>query len=143
MSPTLNPGNRVLINKLLTPHRWDLVAYRDPNDPHHPVHCKRLIGLPGDHLRFDNDQLFVNDLLTMPPSPLLGHLHASPPSIPPTQTRYHDGQTITLGPDQYFLLSTNPTLSPDSRLTGPSKRPSLIGVVDLIYWPPSKIRLLR
>ncbi len=49
---------------------------------------------------------------------------------------------VTLGPDEYFLLGDNTSVSSDSRSQGPAKRADLIGVVDVIYWPFERMRIL-
>jgi signal peptidase I len=144
MSPTLEPRDRFCVNKLLHPRRWDLVAYWN-HVPEPVIYCKRLIGLPGERLRFENGNLYVNDQPVVPPPPpplLARRLHASPGSAP-TATRYKEGETIILGPNEYFFIGDNVDASADSRWYGPTDRGALIGVVDLIYWPPRKIRIVR
>jgi signal peptidase I len=142
MSPTINPDDRFIVNRLLRPRRWDLVAYRN-NGPHPEVYCKRVIGLPGEKLRFDHGNIFINDHLVTPPPVLAGHLRAFPGETQPAYFRYKEGETITLGDNQYFFVGDNIDISADSRMYGPSDRSSLVGVVDVIYWPVTKIRILR
>jgi signal peptidase I len=142
MSPTIEPGDRLVVNKLVGPKRLDLVAYWS-DDAQPAVYCKRLIGLPGERIRFDQGALFVNDQqLTLPPV-LAGKCYASPSALPPDRARYRDGESIALGPDEYFFIGDNVDVSMDSRLAGPSHASSLVGVVDFVYWPPNKARLVR
>jgi signal peptidase I len=142
MSPTIDPGDRFVVNKLIQPRRWDLVAYWNPG-PHPTIYCKRLIGLPGERLRFDDGRIFINDQpVTMPPV-LAGRCHAHPPSLSKSAAPYQDGQTIVLGNNDFFFIGDNVAISADSRLLGPSPASSLVGVVDLIYWPLSKAGIVR
>jgi signal peptidase I len=145
MSPTIEARDCFFADKLLCPRRFDLVVYRN-NDEAHAIYCKRLIALPGERLRFENGAIYINDQLASPPAGLAGRYHAAPgaPGNPGTASaRYHDRQTITLGADENFLVGDNVDISADSRSYGPSQTRSLIGVVDLIYWPPPKMRIIR
>ena len=142
MSPTLVPGDRFIVNKLLAPRRLDLVAYRT-HGPRPEIFCKRLIGLPGERLRFEGGNLYVNDRQVSVPQVLAGHCHAFPPAMDSTSARYQEGQTISLGNDEYFFIGDNADESGDSRLHGPSHRADLVGVVDLIYWPIGKLHSVR
>ncbi len=148
MTPTVTPGDRIFVEKLLPPSRWDLVAYHEirspqPGGPQPVVMCKRLIALPGERLRFENGQIYINDHLVEAPSTIAGRCHSAPAGMSPEQKRYKDGESIILGPDEYFFIGDNLDISNDSRLEGPSIRSSLIGVIDLVYWPPSHARIGR
>ncbi|MEX2142444.1 MAG: signal peptidase I [Pirellulales bacterium] len=141
MAPTLNLDDRFVVNKLLTPRRWDLVAYQT-NDAEPVISCKRLVGLPGESLRFQNGTLYVNDEALSGPEVLAGRYSAELADAPEL-TRYRDGQTIQLGDEEYFFVGDNVERSKDSRTDGPTDREKLIGVVDLIYWPFNRITVLR
>jgi signal peptidase I len=143
MSPTLIAGDRFVANKILRPRRWDLVAYwaHFPKSPP-AIHCKRIIGLPHDSLRFSSDgQLYVNGQLAASPAVLAGRLHASIPNY--SSQLYCDDESIQLGDDEFFVVGDNIDVSADSRLMGPSKVSDLVGVVDLRYWPLNRISLVR
>lgn len=142
MHPTLEPGDCFMVNKLITPRRWDLVAHWTRDADPQPV-CQRLVGLPGEQLRLENGTLFVNGQTVTVPSVVAGRYHAAPTGASADLVRYNDGETITLGPDEYFFIGDNVDRSLDSRLQGPSDRSTLLGVVDLIYWPPARMRILR
>ena len=138
MAPTLEPGDRISVNRLLAPRRWDLVVYRHEHSG--VLYCKRVAGLPGERLRFEGGSLFVNDQPAVAPPVLAGRLRATPFAA---RGRYREGETITLGEQEYFYIGDNVDNSADSRLEGPSDAGSLGGVVDLIYWPPRKAAILR
>ncbi|HTW73613.1 MAG TPA: signal peptidase I [Steroidobacteraceae bacterium] len=75
MMPTLLDGDFIIVNKydyglrlpvldrkivpIGEPHRGDVVVFRFPPDPS-VNYIKRLVGLPGDHVRVFNDQLIIN-----------------------------------------------------------------------------------
>ena len=78
MEPTILPRDFVAVNqfayglrlpvlnkKILSigePKRGDIVVFRYPGDPH-VDYIKRVIGLPGDHLIYQNKQLTINGKL--------------------------------------------------------------------------------
>lgn len=141
MSPTLERGARVSVNKLITPRRWDLVVYY--NEARGELYCKRLVGLPGERIRFERGSLFVNDQPLEAPAVLAGRLRTTVPNVPPGMILYEEGETIQLGPTEYFLIGDNLERSNDSRLEGPTDVEHLVGVIDLVYWPPRNAAILR
>lgn len=76
MLPTLEKGDFILVNrfayglrfpvfnfKLLAlgkPNRGDVIVFRYPEDPSID-YIKRVVGLPGDKIRYANKQLYIND----------------------------------------------------------------------------------
>ncbi len=75
MMPTLHDGDFILVNKfsyglrlpvvnrkildLGLPGRGDVVVFRYPRDPA-VNYIKRVVGLPGDRVRVENDRIYVN-----------------------------------------------------------------------------------
>jgi len=75
MMPTLLDGDFILVNKFAfglrlpvtntkvvdfgEPRRGDVVVFRYPPDPA-INYIKRVVGLPGDRIRIENDRLFIN-----------------------------------------------------------------------------------
>lgn len=142
MSPTIDPGDRLLVNKMERPRRLDVVLYHS-QDRNRTVYCKRVIALPGERLRFENGNVYINNQPIALPSVIAGKCHAFAARAPLNWRRYVDGQTIALGPAQYFVLGDNLDVSVDSRMTGPLAAGSLVGVVDLRYWPLGRWHILR
>ena len=142
MAPTLVPGDRFAVDKLLTPRRFDIVAYH-PEVDRAVLYAHRLIGLPGERLRFAGGSLYINDVKIDAPPVLAGRLTAAPLAAPPGLQRYREGQEIQLGADEYFLVGDHLDVAFDCRVRGPAPRAELVGVADLIYWPAGKFRVLR
>ena len=61
MMPTLLDGDRMIVNKLSylvgEPERFDIVVFHAPEGKDY---IKRVIGLPGDHIAYEDDILYVN-----------------------------------------------------------------------------------
>lgn len=61
MMPTYEDGDRIIVNKIgktMTDlERFDIVVFKAPDERNF---IKRIIGLPGDHIEYKNDELYVN-----------------------------------------------------------------------------------
>ena len=53
-------GDRLLVEKLGRPKRWDLIVFKYPKDPS-VNYVKRLVGLPGEKLDLVGGDVFIND----------------------------------------------------------------------------------
>ncbi len=100
------------------------------------------MGLPGERLKFEGGDLYVDDRLVSRPSVVEGSF-AAPRRAPASHVLYQEGEVIRLGSDEYFLIGDNIDRSLDSRLQGPTPRSSIVGVADLRYWPLDRFDLLR
>ena len=162
MEPTLLVGDFLLVNKevskdpwmrLIAPtyqiHRGDLVVFHYPVEP--SLHLvKRVIGLPGDHIRLRDGRAWING------SPLDEPYAVFRPAAPDS---YRDefprlGSTdpnvdsrwwiqlrslvqngdITVPPDNFFVLGDNRNDSDDSRYWGFVPRSAIVGKPFLIYF---------
>jgi signal peptidase I len=149
MAPTLEPGDRFIAHKRIEPRRWDVVAFRAPPEPdgRRNLYVKRLVGLPGERLEIIDGDVHIN-----------GHPLPRPSGVGPYESTTHvgprngcQGNPITLGADEYFLLGDNSPISGDSRYWTagvPGHQPGTVGRADIvgrgtyIYWPPSRWRRL-
>src|SRR5690606_6110462 len=61
MMPTLENGDRMIVNKfgymVAELNRFDIVVFHAPEGKDY---IKRVIGLPGEHIEYRNDQLYIN-----------------------------------------------------------------------------------
>jgi signal peptidase I len=93
---------------------------------------KRVVALPGDHLKILNGIPIVNG------KPVEGDWEIRP-------CRGLGGcdfpKEITIPPDHYFMMGDNRGASDDSRYWGPVPRDWLIGTAFATYWPPDRIGL--
>lgn len=131
MEPTLLPRDRVLVDKFLYRlrqyHRGDVIVLKYPLNPHRN-YIKRVVALPNDTVEIREGILYVNGQLTPEP--------------------YVNGQVVgNFGPvkiplDSIFVLGDNRNNSEDSRAFGPLGKDLIIGQAILIYWPPTRVKLL-
>jgi len=163
MDDTLKIGDHLLVDKLayapggaessLLPYapvkRGDVIVFRYPIDLKE-TYVKRVIGVPGDRVRLENKQVFVNGRRLSEP-----YVHHIDPGISayrddfppppgttlfPTQRAYEmirdhaRGGEMVVPPGQYFAMGDNRDNSSDSRFWGFVPRENIIGKPLLIYW---------
>jgi signal peptidase I len=132
MEPTLLPHDRVLVNKFLyrfrQPQRGDIIVLRYPRDPGRN-YIKRIVALPGDKVQIRDGHLLINGV------------SVEEVYINGTPTGDYGPETVPF--DSFFVLGDNRNNSEDSRTFGFLKRDLVVGHAMLIYWPPTRIRLLR
>ncbi|HXQ58583.1 MAG TPA: signal peptidase I [Acidimicrobiales bacterium] len=129
MTPTLQPGDRILVNKLSsTVHRGDIVVFANPpadrGGP--PTLVKRVIGLPGERISSRGSVVLINGRPLSEPwlPPLTGQCAEPSEHIPPT----------TVAPDHYFVMGDCRGNSDDSRYWGTVPGANIVGKVDVIMW---------
>jgi signal peptidase I len=152
MEPTLHcaqPGtgceakwnDRVIANRFIyhfqDPERGDVVVFDPPAGVERAcgaggTYVKRLIGLPGETVSQQNGVVYVNGQALE--EPYLEEGRRGGPDFGP----------VELGPDEYWMMGDNRTLSCDSRRWLEAGLPlvtrdDLIGPVFFVYWPLDRI----
>jgi len=134
MMPSLDDQERIFVNKFV--YRWepiqrgDIVVFRYPRDPS-KSYIKRVIGIPGDQIRIDSGQLYVNE------QPIIEDY------VPPAYTDERSYSEIVVPPRSYFVLGDHRSMSNDSRDFGPVKEGYIFGKAVFGYWPMDKLGRLR
>jgi signal peptidase I len=125
MEPYIRSGEYVLINtfayRIGVPHRGEIVAFRHEGDAR-SVFIKRVIGLPGDRVRIDRGQVYINGARLE--EPYVAHA---------------DGRSfaqVLVPPSSVYVLGDNRAESEDSRFFGPVGDDRLIGRAIAGVWPP-------
>lgn len=130
MIPTVTQDERLFVNNVAyafeLPERGDIVVLRSHQDNKNLI--KRVIGLPGDHIRIADEKVWVNNIeLTEP------YLNVSPT---------YAGEW-TIGSDEVFILGDNRNISYDSHNYGPIPMENIFGKAVVIYWPPEEVSFLE
>jgi signal peptidase I len=138
MMPTLQDKDRMLVNKIGyrigSPDRFDIVVFHATEDKDY---IKRVIGLPGDHIEYKDDQLYIN-----------GELFEEP-YLDPYKQEVVDGPltppfVIDSVPDGHlFVMGDNRRYSKDSRQIGPVQISEVLGKTNIVYWPFSDIGIIE
>ena len=166
MEPTLLVGDHLLVNKFifggrsawldhLLPYRdirrGDIIVFKFPFDDH-PHYVKRVIGLPGDHIKIADQQVFVNGKKLSEPYVVHDPAADDPfgDNFPPSGQFFLQGRLrpewaaqilnyvkkgeLVVPPDHFFAMGDNRDNSWDSRYWGFVDRDAIMGRPVLIYW---------
>ncbi|WP_347552436.1 signal peptidase I [Pseudalkalibacillus hwajinpoensis] len=136
MMPTIQDGNRLIINKIgyevSEPDRFDLVVFHANEQEDY---IKRVIGLPGDTIEYKNDVLYINGKKLE--EPYLERFQKDIFNGNLTENfKLEDKTGKTKVPEGYlFLMGDNRRHSYDSRHIGFVPMDQVVGKVNLRYWP--------
>jgi len=166
MEPTLLVGDHLLVNKFifegngawyekLLPYRairrGDIIVFKFPFDDH-PHYVKRVVGLPGDHVRIINQHVYVNGDPVSEPYVVHDPAYEDPfgDNFPPANRYFveiglrpewaeqilshvHGGELV-IPADNYFVMGDNRDRSWDSRYWGFVDRHAIMGRPIMVYW---------
>lgn len=127
MQPTFTNKEKVIVSKTSSPKRFDIVTFHAPgtNDDY----IKRVIGLPGDHVKMQKDMLFINGKKYNEP-----YLKSAKSALDGQDYLTNDFD-IHVPDNTLFVLGDNRKVSNDSRIFGTIQSESVIGVVKCTYYP--------
>jgi signal peptidase I len=134
MLPRLEDSDRLFINKFVyhfaAIERGDVVVFRYPRDPE-KSYIKRVVALPGDRLRIDRGNVWLNGKLL-------------PEDYVPEE--YRDSRSmaeIVVPEGEYFMMGDHRSISSDSREFGPVERDLIYGKASFVYWPTRDAGVVR
>lgn len=145
MYPNLENGEYVGLLKLDTIHRNSVVVFDargvDPQAKEHGnIYVKRVIGLPGDHLRYTSDgQLLINGKqqaqdYIVDDQKRQGTLEIAKNEVSSTHVNLKNDQDIVVPEGKYLVLGDNRAISRDSRYFGFVPKDKIEGVVYAFPW---------
>lgn len=134
MNPGLEDQDRLFVNKLAFRvgeiHHSDVVVFLYPHD-HTKSYIKRVIAVPGDHIRIDHGRVYLND-------------QRLPESYVPT--RFTDDRSqpeLIIPAASYFVMGDHRSISSDSRDFGLVPRDLIYGKAAFVYWPMDQAGVVR
>ncbi len=134
MVPMLQDQDRLFINKVAYRvgdiHRGDVIVFHYPRDTE-KSYIKRVIGLPGDHIRIEHGRVFVND---------------QPLQEAYVPARYADERSepeLGVPGNAYYVMGDHRSISSDSRDFGTVERRFIYGRAAFVYWPMSEAGVVR
>ncbi len=128
MLPTLQDGSRLFINQFSYRFGWghirrgDTVVFWFPGDIT-KSYIKRVIGLPGDRVAIDDGYVVVNGK------------KLQENYIPKQYRENQNYGTITVPPNDYFVLGDHRDASNDSRAWGFVPKNYIYGKAVFVFWP--------
>lgn len=133
MEPSFHNGDYLIVDEISyrfrDPQRGEVVIFDYPLNASQRF-VKRIIGLPGEKLVVREQEIEIETVkggkIVLDESSYLQDL----PSM--------SGFSITLGPEQYFVLGDNRSFSFDSRNWGPVSGEEMVGRVWIKLWPFSE-----
>ncbi len=115
MIPTVEDGDYVIaVRRLYELETDDVIAFEYTENGMSEYHIKRVIGLPGDQVKVEDNKVYVNDQL----------------QIEGNYVGYEEG-VYNLEEDEYFVVGDNYDNSYDSRSHGPINEEDIIGEVKI------------
>jgi signal peptidase I len=151
MVPTLIPGDKIFVSKVVYGPRIPFVAWRIPGirkpqrgevavfiSPAERRKCyiKRVIGMPGDSVEIKLGNIYINGEAV------------SDPRI--SKNFYYnvgdyakEGQSVKVPDEYYFMLGDNSASSRDGRYWGFVPYRDVVGKALFIWWPPKRIRMIQ
>jgi signal peptidase I len=182
MQNTITIGDHLLVNKFIFApgeslpflpqreiRRGDIIVFKYPGNPYNPSrdnrpdnrpiltnYVKRVIGLPGDRIRIEGQNVIVNDQVIpehriealergeKDPLTIVNSPERKPEELYDVYYQPNEGMTvgdlfdgkteITVPPSSYFVMGDNRNNSEDSRYWGFVPRDLVIGRAMFVYW---------
>jgi signal peptidase I len=133
MIPTLEIGDRVLVNKFIyrftEPKRGDIIVFESVDNPDEDL-IKRVVGLPGDTVAVRRGHLLLNGERQREP-----YVNKKLPD-----RSFYAKTKVPKG--HVFVMGDNRGNSADSRVFGPLPEKNIEGEAFLRFWPPHRIGVL-
>lgn len=151
MVPTLKPGDKIFVSKLVygpkfpftswripgmrKPKRGEIVVFIAPHD-RKKAYIKRLIGTGGDQILIEEGNIRRNGKIVVEPAVARNNYY--------NQGDYGMRKKEIIVPqDKYFFLGDNSIASYDSRFWGYVDEKDIVGKAIFIWWPPKRMGMIE
>lgn len=162
MDPTLADGERLIVLDHTKINRFDIVVAKETEDGQTKEIVKRVIGMPGDTITYNDDTLYINgkevdekyldeykqafDDDQLQDIYAYNSLFQELAEKADAFTTDSDGNTeftVKVPKGEYYLMGDDRIVSKDSREVGTFPKSSIIGEVKFRFWPLSKIGFIE
>lgn len=154
MDPTLADKEQLVVLKQTKINRFDIVVANEEEGGQKKKIVKRVIGMPGDVIKYKNDTLTINNKKTEEPylkeytklfkkdklqekysyNPLFQDLAQSSTAFT-TDSNGSSEFTTVVPKGHYYLVGDDRIVSKDSRAVGLFKKSTIVGEVKFRFWP--------
>lgn len=140
MYPNFYNDSYVLTNviglRFENPKTGDVIVFKAPPDPEKSF-IKRVVGTPGDTIMISNGGVFLNGKFLNESAYLKSTVKTFGSNF------LRDGSTITVPPNEYFVMGDNREESSDSRVWGFVPKNALEGYSLFVYWPTNEAKFVK
>lgn len=162
MDPTLADGERLIVLDHTKINRFDIVVAKETEDGQTKEIVKRVIGMPGDTITYNDDTLHINgkevdekyldeykqafDDDQLQDIYAYNSLFQELAEKADAFTTDSDGNTeftVKVPKGEYYLMGDDRIVSKDSREVGTFPKSSIVGEVKFRFWPLSKIGFIE
>ncbi len=137
MHPFLKDNEQIIGEKISLnfkePKRGEIMIFRHPYE--NILIIKRIIGLPEEKVRIENNQIFIN-------GEILGEPYLENVDTLPGEA-IAEGKEYTIPENHYLLLGDNRNESMDGRTWGFLPKENITSRALLVYYPFGNFRLIR
>lgn len=143
MLPNFVNGEFLLTDKLSyqmgEPQRGDVIVFKaPPSEPCAESECeyiKRIIGIPGDTVKVEGGQVYLN-------GELLNQSFLPSDFVSDPGEFCKEGEEVIVPAGMYLPFGDNRSHSRDGREFGPIKKELIVGKAFFKYWPASSVGLI-
>lgn len=162
MDPTLADGERLIVLDHTKINRFDIVVAKETEDGQTKEIVKRVIGMPGDTITYNDDTLYINgkevdekyldeykqafDDDQLQDIYAYNSLFQELAEKADAFTTDSDGNTeftVKVPKGEYYLMGDDRIVSKDSREVGTFPKSSIVGEAKFRFWPLSKIGFIE
>ncbi|TYP77676.1 signal peptidase I [Paenibacillus methanolicus] len=148
MEPNFYTSERLIVNKIIydirAPKHGEVIVFEVPDQGRDFI--KRVIGVPGDKIKYEGDDLYINGEKVEEPylaeaiaaAKARGELYNTREGFPNdtvTEDTVPEGTVLAFG--------DNRSHSQDSRMIGFVQYDRIVGRADFIFWPLDKLQFVK